>query len=857
MSFMATRNMRIQVRSGTESQWATGPSGVILACGELGYDTTNSVLKVGNGVDGWNTLLSISAGSGGGPTGPSGAQGLTGPQGETGAQGLTGPQGSTGAQGETGPQGSTGAQGETGPQGSTGAQGETGPQGSTGASGVQGETGPQGSTGASGVQGLTGPQGITGASGVQGLTGPQGSTGASGVQGETGPQGVTGPQGDAFQFKLQIFDGYYNPALTESQGIVYELEYYNRNAPVVYVPAIGDFIVVKYSLADSPPVPAPYNIPNIYQYGYNYRPYTGTPRWLLVGPVSYGPRGETGAQGFTGVQGPTGPSGGPRGSTGASGVQGLTGPQGVTGASGVQGLTGPQGSTGPSGSQGLTGPQGSTGASGVQGLQGATGPGVETNLINNIGINAYISYATATFTYNQSTRSIAYVVTLFGNSKYYDITFTYSGAGLPALVGTHSTSVDNTTSTIYNNKAVTPPSTNLKVNYTGTFSAVIPAGTYTITITVSTANAGGVGAGSSYVISYPISIDDIGNPTISFSDPTITQGTPVVISGITYYGTGTTISYAARALTLNNIYKVNSNYTLPNPGFNYITIASGVTLSNSTTNLEYISGGSTYADFPAGSGVNATYYNKNPIVLTLNNTNVSGNTASGSQITRVLRNAIDYTTSGNLHSTSKEIGYINAWPTPPTLEINIPIKVSPANPRTIDGITSQTRMSFPNGQANPLTPSSFTDFDNTTLTNYDPAYNPFNGTLYASDLATLLNGTYLLPSSASFSFGTKYLLIRAAASSRLRAFTLNLTGSTNIEEVYVRWEGTNWGTATWYNAKVGWQSAGGASTAYPTATSFPITININDYNYNATGGGNIYFNIKFTGTILMNQIVIT
>ena len=117
MSFMATRNMRIQVRSGTNAQWATGPSGVILACGELGYDTTNSVLKVGNGVDGWNTLPSISGGSGGGPTGP------TGPTGETGPQGITGPRGETGPTGETGPQGLNGPTGETGPQGLTGPTG--------------------------------------------------------------------------------------------------------------------------------------------------------------------------------------------------------------------------------------------------------------------------------------------------------------------------------------------------------------------------------------------------------------------------------------------------------------------------------------------------------------------------------------------------------------------------------------------------------------------------------------------------------------------------------------------------------------------------------------------------------------
>ena len=82
-------------------------------------------------------------GPSGGPTGPSGSQGVTGPIGSQGIQGVTGP---------SGPQGIQGIQGVTGP---------TGPQGIQGIQGVTGPSGPQG------IQGPTGPQGIDG-SGILG-----------------------------------------------------------------------------------------------------------------------------------------------------------------------------------------------------------------------------------------------------------------------------------------------------------------------------------------------------------------------------------------------------------------------------------------------------------------------------------------------------------------------------------------------------------------------------------------------------------------------------------------------------------------------------------------------------------------
>lgn len=57
---------RIQVRRGTSSQWAS--TNAVLASGELGYDHGSGVLKVGNGVTGWNSLATVGGGGGGSST---------------------------------------------------------------------------------------------------------------------------------------------------------------------------------------------------------------------------------------------------------------------------------------------------------------------------------------------------------------------------------------------------------------------------------------------------------------------------------------------------------------------------------------------------------------------------------------------------------------------------------------------------------------------------------------------------------------------------------------------------------------------------------------------------------------------
>ena len=139
------------------------------------------------------------SGSGSGPTGPTGADGLMGHTGATGADGLMGHTGATGADGlmgHTGPgggaTGATGADGLVGHTGATGADGLMGHTGTTGADGLMGHTGATGADGLMGHTGATGADGLmghTGATGADGLVGHTGATGADGLTGHTGPIG--------------------------------------------------------------------------------------------------------------------------------------------------------------------------------------------------------------------------------------------------------------------------------------------------------------------------------------------------------------------------------------------------------------------------------------------------------------------------------------------------------------------------------------------------------------------------------------------------------------------------------------------------------------------------------------------
>lgn len=74
---------RIFLRRDTAANWSvTSPNPIILAEGEPGFDTTNQILKIGDGVTPWNSLTQFQ--------GPAGPAGTAGPAGAVGADGASG-----------------------------------------------------------------------------------------------------------------------------------------------------------------------------------------------------------------------------------------------------------------------------------------------------------------------------------------------------------------------------------------------------------------------------------------------------------------------------------------------------------------------------------------------------------------------------------------------------------------------------------------------------------------------------------------------------------------------------------------------------------------------------------------------
>lgn len=62
---MATRNITVtlKVRQDTAANWASKNS--VLSAGEFGYDTTNKVLKIGDGTTAWTNLVALKTEGGG------------------------------------------------------------------------------------------------------------------------------------------------------------------------------------------------------------------------------------------------------------------------------------------------------------------------------------------------------------------------------------------------------------------------------------------------------------------------------------------------------------------------------------------------------------------------------------------------------------------------------------------------------------------------------------------------------------------------------------------------------------------------------------------------------------------------
>lgn len=458
-------------------------------------------------------------------------------------------------------------------------------------------------------------------------------------------------------------------------------------------------------------------------------------------------------------------------------------------------------------------------------------------LIRNIGLNAYINNIIIGYTYNPITNVLLYEITFFGNSSYYDLAFSYSPS-LTVNSNITSSSIDH----FFNNSSNL---SNGQPHYTVSrpFTLIAPsAGTYNVTLNVTTANAGGIGNGSLLTITFPIIItpsDSMGNPGIAiYPLLNIVGQNNVTVSGIRYYGVGSYVRILTDAMQVSNMFNI-----VDNQSFNYVTFSGSAVATVAANTLTYKTGLVSRAF--ANKTQNINYDNGSPITLTITNTtaiaarleNAIGKTANISQF---------FPSSNTGQGSLTLIGYVGLMPN----ETNIPFN------NTISAVILQTRLSISSAEKTPQTPSlsNIIPFNSNTLTTWDPAYNPLDGKFYASELASSLNSTYVLPAPATFTPGTKYLLLKLNTNAVITLFTLYLgSAATNV---WVYWGSKNGPSESygWYDASINWKLDGGCQDASSVDNkTWQIQLNLNA-QYLYANPDFVYVNIEFADKIEMSKI---
>ena len=404
---------------------------------------------------------------------------------------------------------------------------------------------------------------------------------------------------------------------------------------------------------------------------------------------------------------------------------------------------------------------------------------------------------------------------------------------------------------IYNNSpSPPPPQTNLVYTIPFAIKPTYNAGIYDVKITIDTHKAGGSGEGSSVTHTLPITLtrpDLMQAPLIVSCSQLSITGPTTTVSGIEYYTGLSYILVPNYGLKVANIYNVYDNLD-----FNYITFTRGGTGAYHTSTLAYVSpepiyGG--YLQFP-NTNANEPYYNNNfykPLKIYLVNSQ---------SITARLMNAKGATgtatlfPSGTLNTwagNQNTIGYVSSIPN----QINLPTTIS-----TSIILSSVTRYSIPTTEPTPSTPdiTKIQLFNLNSLTSRDPILNPLDEYLYASDLASFLNRTTILPRTASptFSPGTKYLLLKLVSQDSIGVFYITVSGSdVGLEDILIYW--TNTGVDRWYSVQKVYTLPDGCLGGNISPNKFLVILN-GGLPRSVSPGGDLYINIKFTGKIKISNI---
>jgi len=471
---------------------------------------------------------------------------------------------------------------------------------------------------------------------------------------------------------------------------------------------------------------------------------------------------------------------------------------------------------------------------------GATEPSdvFDYALVRNIGMNAYINRAVSAYTFDQVSNVIRYAISIFGNSVYYDMKFSYS----PEL-DVSGTTFSIADTKIYNNSEVSGEPNRV---YNPSFVLNRPTpGSYIVTLDINTSKTGGIGNGSYFTLSFPIVIplsDYMGIPDIiaPYTQLRIV-GVNIPVSGILYYGPGSYINIPKNGLRLENIYNV-----VDNRKFNYITFGQSSYGAYPALSLEY-DNGSGYSPFPRLNS-NVNYFNDSQLTLYI---------TGYRPITANLLNAVNKTNSLTFFPSPKHwagsqtlIGYIGSDPD----EINIP---RDQNGKSSSAIATQQRWSISNAETNPRTPalSNIIRFNSNILTKYDPAYYPYDGFFHTGDFTTALNNTYILPQVATFNTGTKYLLLKLSTAGSMKNFDLNIgASSSGIVNFWVYWTGITQDNQ-WFDYSIPYNSAGGCGNGSTGSSLFTVRMQSDAYE-NYVIGGDVYINIQFSGKIKFSEVCI-
>jgi hypothetical protein len=433
---------------------------------------------------------------------------------------------------------------------------------------------------------------------------------------------------------------------------------------------------------------------------------------------------------------------------------------------------------------------------------------------SNIAADTYIDYATVTTAAANSAGVVPFTLNFNGVSSQYNYNLKFISGGTIAATSGPQTSYTRI------------------ANY----SQAIATGTYTIQIGVTTP---GSGTGSSYYNSNAGSFtvgttDTVSTPTVSLNPGTATFSSNnfTYVSGVPFYGSGTTVTFPPNALSFTNMYGTIDPRTLITNAMTFSNINSGTIKNFTYANI--------YTNVTQSSSAN-----DNSLTFTLSGT-VNGTV----EIDAVVRNTANIT--GVAPTTLMSlIAYLGTAPD----ETNLPASIYTGMP-----ITAVTRMSIPTV----VDPTNLAGLTLGSLVSYtgipsshDAFYSPFDGKYYTQQSQVVRGGGYaptLLNQNGNAQTGTRpYLVLKLTTAVALTSFVLTLANSTGISSVYVAWDGVNGGA--WYDPNVMYNaSPSGCGAATPTGVRYPINL---PQDQTLSGKTDVYIYINFSGYINLAGITVT